>query len=248
MEPTVLDRIRANALPILTKTAHFSAPFITTFLLIHLSAPALANLGGSTLASQTMLLGREYYQTSLEPLLVLGPITIHAVSGVLKRMLSPPGRPPRKFSNLLSLTGYGILVLFLPVHFLTHRGYPMLETPPIYGVGPAELDYEFVKTGLKTWPIRSSVLYGGLVLSTTLHLVDGMTIIWNSWLKDSLSSSRLASWRREVRPRRILLALGCLALPVLTGLYALFKEPMMTFTSMAKRYEAVYLASLIYRI
>ncbi|KAH9483612.1 hypothetical protein JR316_0003082 [Psilocybe cubensis] len=194
-----------------------------------------------------MLLGREYYQTSFEPLLVLGPITIHAVSGVLKRILSPPGRPPRKLSNLLSLTGYGTMLLFLPIHFLTHRGYPMLETAPIYGVGPAELDYEFVKTGLKTWPIRSTILYGGLILSTTLHLVDGMTLIWNSWLKDSLSS-KMASWKREARPKRILMALGCLALPVMTGLYTLFKEPMMTFTSMAKRYEAVYLTSLIYRL
>lgn len=40
--------------PYLTNAAHFSAPFITTFLLIHLSAPAIANVGGSSLASQTM--------------------------------------------------------------------------------------------------------------------------------------------------------------------------------------------------
>lgn len=42
-------------MPCLTKIAHGSTPFITTFLLIHLSAPALANLGGSSLASQTMV-------------------------------------------------------------------------------------------------------------------------------------------------------------------------------------------------
>ena len=53
-----LDRIRKMALPFFTKTAHISAPFITTFLLIHLSAPALANLGGSSLSSQTMVSSR----------------------------------------------------------------------------------------------------------------------------------------------------------------------------------------------
>lgn len=50
-----LRKLRAWALPILTKTAHISAPFITTFLLIHLSAPAVASIGGSSLASSTMV-------------------------------------------------------------------------------------------------------------------------------------------------------------------------------------------------
>lgn len=44
-----------HALNILTNVAHGSAPFITTFLLIHLSAPALANIGGSSLSSQVMV-------------------------------------------------------------------------------------------------------------------------------------------------------------------------------------------------
>jgi hypothetical protein len=67
----------APVLRFLTKAIHVSSPFITTFLLIHLSAPVMG-LGGSTLASQTMVcyvylykwrmpdvgpqaLGREYY-------------------------------------------------------------------------------------------------------------------------------------------------------------------------------------------
>ncbi|KAF8881939.1 hypothetical protein CPB84DRAFT_1791361 [Gymnopilus junonius] len=251
MAPTTLDKIRATALPALTKTAQYSAPFITTFLLIHLSSPAIANLGGSSLSSSTMLLGREYYQTALsEPFLVLGPIAVHAFSGILKRLLSPPGRPPRRFTHLLSLTGYAAFLFFLPVHYLTHRAYPTINTLAIDNVGPAELDYEFVKTGLRSWPVRSWFLYGGLVLSVTLHLVDGMTIIWNTWLKDSFSifSKRLQTWRRETRPRRMLLALGCIALPTMTGLYAIAKEPMMTFSSMAQRYHAVFLHSLIYRL
>ena len=46
---------RQNLLSYLTKLSHGSTPFITTFLLIHLTAPALANLGGSSLSSQTMV-------------------------------------------------------------------------------------------------------------------------------------------------------------------------------------------------
>jgi len=191
------------------------------------------------------LLGREYYQGSLsEPLLVLAPLTVHALSGILKRLLSPPNRPPRRISHLLSLTGYASFFIFLPIHFLTHRQYPTLESSPIYSVGPSELDYEFVKTGLQTWPIRSWFLYGGLILSTTVHFVDGMTIIWNTWLKKDAN----ASWKRNTCPTRMVLGIGAIALPTLLGLYALAKEPMMTFASMANRYRAVFMSSFIYRI
>lgn len=47
--------LRKNLLPYLTKVAYGSTPFMTTFVLIHLAAPALANFGGSALSSQTMV-------------------------------------------------------------------------------------------------------------------------------------------------------------------------------------------------
>ena len=46
---------RIHTSSVLTALTHISAPFITTFLLIHLAAPAAANLGGSALSSQTMV-------------------------------------------------------------------------------------------------------------------------------------------------------------------------------------------------
>ncbi|KAF9009505.1 hypothetical protein BDQ17DRAFT_1323060 [Cyathus striatus] len=93
--------------PVLTTVSHASSTFISTFLLVHLSAPALANLGGGSLASQTMLLGREYYQTSLtEPLLLLTPLSVHALSGLLRRLLSPaPKTNPSPVTGALSATG-----------------------------------------------------------------------------------------------------------------------------------------------
>jgi hypothetical protein len=80
-------------------------------------------------------------------------------------------------------------------------------------VGPSELD-ELVKTGLQTWPIRSWLLYGGLILSTTVHFVDGMTIIWNTWLKEDAN----ASWKRNTRPTKMIVGIGGIAL---LGMYAL---------------------------
>ena len=43
---------------VLTRFAHASTPFISTFLLIHLSAPIMATLGGSELSSKVMVCAR----------------------------------------------------------------------------------------------------------------------------------------------------------------------------------------------
>lgn len=61
------DHPKKTSTPVLVKLAHASAPFLSTFLLIHLSTPLLANVGGSNLSSNVMVrariiivLGREY--------------------------------------------------------------------------------------------------------------------------------------------------------------------------------------------
>lgn len=176
--------------------------------------------------------------------MVLTPLTVHAVSAVAKRLLSPKDRPPRRLSNLLSITGYASALFFLPIHYITHRVHPTIENPPVFAVGPSELDYEFIKTGLYVWPWRSWFLYTGLIVATSLHLADGMTIIWNTWFKDIV----LGAWKRSNRKRRFGLALTGIALPVLAGLYALACEPLMAFASTINRYQASFMSSFIYRI
>ena len=54
-EKSFLRRVAIATQPVLTKVAHGSAPFITTFALIHLTAPVMANIGGTSLASQVMV-------------------------------------------------------------------------------------------------------------------------------------------------------------------------------------------------
>ncbi|PPQ63331.1 hypothetical protein CVT24_006704 [Panaeolus cyanescens] len=239
------EKLQAKALPFLTKASQISGPFITTFLLIHLAAPVSANLGGSSASTSTMLLGREYYQTAIgEPLLLLAPLGVHMIAGPLRRYLSPPGKPPRPWTHLLSLTGYSSLLFFFPIHYGTHRSYPAYETPSIDSVGPSELSYEFVKTGLKTWPIRSWLLYGGLILGVTLHMADGIGIIWNNLVKHD------QSYRSKSQSRRTKQALALLgvALPVLSGIYFLSQESFMTFPSMIARYKAAFLESYVYQL
>ncbi|TFK25779.1 hypothetical protein FA15DRAFT_668115 [Coprinopsis marcescibilis] len=247
-----MDGTRRNQLyRALTKAIHGSSPFITIFALVHLSAPLLANLGGSSLASQTMLLGREYYQTSFgEAALVITPITVHVLSALLKRLLAstssdPKNAPtPRPITSPLSVTGYATALLFLPIHYLSHRSDPTSEAPPIFGVGPAELDFEFVKLGLQRWPVRSWILYGGLVLFTSIHVADGIGLLWATYFKPSSDSGKQVR-NRKLRRR---LALGGVVLPTLTGIYFIAQEPLMTFSSTAGRYTASFMRSFVYRI
>ncbi|KAJ7577538.1 hypothetical protein C8J56DRAFT_869751 [Mycena floridula] len=233
--------------PYLTKAAHVSAPFIMTFLLIHLSAPIMANLGGSSLSSQTMLLGREYYQSPFaEKYLVLGPIAVHSLAGITKRLLSLSPQTSSQFrpwKSALTLTGYATMLALLPIHFFTHRFSPQTLKAPILALGPSELDYEFIKFGLQTWPWRNWILYGALVGAVAVHAVDGMTIIWNANLAE-----RFGRWKQASRNARIGAAFAGVVLPVLGGLYTLSREPMMSFASMTSRFDAVFVSSWIYRI
>ncbi|ETW85152.1 hypothetical protein HETIRDRAFT_308980 [Heterobasidion irregulare TC 32-1] len=232
--------IRGTLLSHLTNVVQGSTPFISIFLLIHLSAPVLANVGGSSLSSQVMLLGREYYQTAFgEAYLVLLPLTLHPLTATLKRILSP--HSPRPPSSLLTITGYTTL-LFLPIHFLTHRLAPASPLPPIGSIGPAELDYEFVKAGLSAWPLRSWVLYSGLALGVAFHMGEGTHLMWNTWEPHATEK-----WRSFGKTTRRVIAAAC-AFPVISGLFALSQEPLLLFASTLERIHASFTQSIIFRI
>ncbi|KXN91999.1 hypothetical protein AN958_11059 [Leucoagaricus sp. SymC.cos] len=252
------DDIRKTIANALTIVSHASTPFINVFLFVHLASPILANVGGTSLASRVMLLGREYYQTRIGEFLTLGGIGIHAASGLSKRLLLSYTSPSksqdedgkssdprgillqRPLKSLLSLTAYSALLFLLPIHFLVHRDYPTIPTEPIAAVGPASLDYEYVKYGLHTWPWRSWLLYGGLVGSVMFHFADGATVIWNTWLKDSwLNVTR--------RTRRSIFFWGFVA-PTLLGLAAITREPPMIMSFLKSGYHAAYTQSIVYRV
>ncbi|KAH0830143.1 hypothetical protein J3R83DRAFT_1491 [Lanmaoa asiatica] len=148
------DRPRKTSTPILVKLAHASAPFLSTFLLIHLSAPVLANVGGSNLSSNLMvrLTGKKApardancertriaisgTSSSWEgkKYLLLTPFLIHVASSISRRLFAPASKQPRKLTSALSLAGYTSLV-FLPIHVFTHRLAPTDASLPIAAVG-----------------------------------------------------------------------------------------------------------------
>ncbi|KAH9890532.1 hypothetical protein C8Q73DRAFT_667400 [Cubamyces lactineus] len=222
----------------LTRIAHGSAPFITTFVFIHLTAPVIANLGGTSLASQVMLLGREYYQTPFgEKYLVLAPLMVHPLSALLKRVLAP--KPARRLTSILSVTGYTVAAA-VALHYFTHRIAPADPSPPIYAVGPSELDYEYVKFALQEWPWRSWLGYIGLTGCVAWHAVEGMAVIWNTWLRPHLGD--LPGTKRS----RTLGALVAGVLPVATGMFFMWREPLMVFASHAERFRAALSHSPLY--
>lgn len=140
-------------------------------------------------------------------------------------------------TSVLSSTGYLTLFLFLPVHYFTHRVYPALSTAPIHSFGPAELDYEFVKTGLRTWPSRSWLLYIGLVGCVALHSVEGISIIATALCGKVVVPKK---WRKLVS-----LVAG---VPALTGLYFISREPGYALASSVESYVAALSRSVVYRI
>lgn len=182
-------------------------------------------------------MGREYYQTPFgEKYLLLTPFVIHVASGIARRLFAPPSKQPRKLTSTLSLAAYTALV-FVPIHVFTHRLVPTDASPPILAVGPAELDYEFVKTGLTRFPWRSWALYTGLVASVAVHAVEGMNILRTTWL----GASQLSSRTRK-------LVAGAAALPVMLGLWTLSREPLMALSSTVERYSSCLTTFWVYRI
>ena len=250
-------RPKNTSTSILVKLAHASAPFLSTFLLVHLSAPLLANLGGSNLSSSVMvsarilldtivntgtnlqLFGREYYQTPFgEKYLLLTPFVVHVASGIARRLAAPASKQPvRKLTSPLSLSAYTALAIFVPIHIFTHRLAPADASAPIFAVGPAELDYEFVKTGLHLFPWHSWVLYTGLVVSVLVHAVEGVNVLRTTWL----GAARLSSRARK-------LIAGAVAVPVMIGLWTLSREPLMALSSTVERYSSCFTRLWVYRV
>ena len=197
----------------------------------------------------TKLLGREYYQTAWsEPILVLGPIVLHVSAGVVKRLLSgSPREKPRPLSAVFTYTGYAAAFLFLPLHYLTHRIYPMNADDPIDAIGPAELDYEFVKYGLQRWPARSWLLYGGLASCVVLHGLIGAKIIWQTWFGGTRRSGDCGQDRKKINFNPVAAASSILV-PVLVGIFRVSREPLRALSPTITRFEAVFKKLWLYRI
>ena len=140
-------------------------------------------------------------------------------------------------TSALASTGYLTLFLFLPIHYLTHRVYPTIPTAPINSFGPAELDYEFVKTGLQAWPFRSWFLYIGLVGCVALHSVEGISII---------TATKVGKAIVPKNKRKLVALLA--GIPALIGLFFISREAVWALTSSVEGYMAAFSESVAYRL
>ena len=87
------------------------------------------------------------------------------------------------------------------------------------------------------------MLYAGLTAAVAMHVVDGVGILYSVYVK----GGRWRAWWPTRRTRQIIAGVG-VVLPVLTGLVALAREPILTFPSMVTRYEAAFRQLALYRV
>lgn len=132
------------------------------------------------------------------------------------------------------------MLLFLPMHYLIHRVFPSDPHPPIDALSPSELDFEYVKYGLTTWPIRSWILYTGLVVGVAFHAVEGYRILWNTYLRDKLGPYKGTT-------RSTVIGASAVAVPVLMGLWTMAREPLMVFSSSIVRFDAAFQKASVFR-
>lgn len=135
-------------------------------------------------------------------------------------------------------------MLLLPQHVLTHRFDPMDPTPPIFSLGPAQLDFSFVQHALQKFPIRSAVLYLALLGAVMTHALQGGALLWDTYFfKAGAQSDRKK--RKQRQQLMTAAALGATA----TGLFVLWREPLpMALPSLLNRMDAVMQKSVFYRL
>lgn len=154
--------------------------------------------------------------------------------------------PPSKL-GLLQSTSLALAWVLIPIHVSVHRFIPSSPAPPISGLSPSQLDYEYVKAGLHQWPVTSWVLYTLLVSSMIIHALEGSAVIYSKWqnrtrpLEDGETLER--PWVKYV-PTAIATGVG---LSVLGGIRVLSGEASYATRRLASRIEASYLQSFLFR-
>ncbi|KAL7007348.1 hypothetical protein EMMF5_003187 [Cystobasidiomycetes sp. EMM_F5] len=155
---------------IATKLQSASALTFTAFLTLHLAAPLSAAVGLD--ASETMILTREYYQTSaIEPVLVWGSIIVHIVSGSIRRAILLG--PPKSLRHLSwhSITGF-LLMPLVAYHAWSHRLLPRKMA-----ISPSLLSYQYVSYSLYKHPVTSWLGYTALTAAAIYHTAAGLRSI-----------------------------------------------------------------------
>lgn len=198
-----------------------TVPF-ALYLGLHITNNSLIPLitGNLHLSDNLLLLTRPYYQSpALEPVLVLGPLAVHTLSGVALRTYrrrlnvqrygagADSSRADRRRIPWPKLSGQAVLgYLLVPLvagHTLVNRWLPLWLEGGSSGVG-----LRFVAHGFAKHPLVANLGYGALVGVGVWHFVGGAA----KWLKVSEEFVAASGDHGRARRRRRWIVNGVAAL------------------------------------
>ncbi|KAI7895006.1 uncharacterized protein EV154DRAFT_477781 [Mucor mucedo] len=160
---------------ILTKVQAGSAVVFSTFVVMHGAQIVSANVGGSSLANNWIMLGRPFYQDEhLEGLLVTGSALTHVAAGLAKLGIRLYwNKKTGQGSHLLpyhAATGYALIPL-AGLHYYLVRHLPV----DYYG-DSSFIDFGYIAWGLQNKPVFTYGLHLALVVAGVYHSVSGIQV------------------------------------------------------------------------
>lgn len=162
---------------LLTKVQAGSAVVFSTFAVMHGAQVLSANVGGSSLANNWIMLGRPFYQDEhLEGLLVTGSALTHVLAGLGKLGI-------RLYWN--NKTAHVSNAALLPYH--TAAGYALIplaglhyylvrHLPVDYYGDSSFIDFGYIAWGLQNKPVFTYGLHMALIVTGVYHMVSGVQV------------------------------------------------------------------------
>lgn len=184
-----------KAYGLLTKVQNGSAVVFSVFAVTHGLQILSANVGGSALANNWIMLGRPFYQDEhLEGILVTGSVLTHVAAGLGKlgiRLYWNNNNSTKKNPALLpyhGLTGY-LLIPLAGLHYYLVRHLPI----EYYG-DSAFIDFGYIAWGLQNKPIFTYGLHAALVVAAAYHMVSGAKVaIWKGKRNEKIAAAASSS-------------------------------------------------------
>lgn len=145
-----------------------------------------------------------------------GALAAHLVSSGVRNALLPESDPTDwarpwdwDWETWQRVAGK-VLAPVLLLHVLTNRVVPAMDTLPIAGLSPAELDMSYVSFGARASPWATGALYTVLVLAGCVHAAGGVAKL-------------MRRRRMKVRPRYAMAAGVAFGLMLLAGYASIAK-------------------------
>lgn len=187
----------------LTKVQAGSAIVFSTFAVMHGAQVLTANVGGSQLANNWIMLGRPFYQDEhLEGILVTGSALTHVIAGLAKLGIRFYWNNTISNSALLpyhGLTGY-LLIPLAGLHYYLVRHLPV----DYYG-DSAFIDFGYVAWGLQNKPVFTYGLHCALIAAAAYHMISGINVAFQKLkgTKKPIANAKVPQHGKSVEQKNI---------------------------------------------